>query len=153
MTLGFYNNQRPQLIDPSLIKKYHVRTLAKPKLSNPMTIYIKNECLYVLEHFKGIITILILGGFFLYYRYKIMKNDKDSTIKSTNKYSITYNDNNEYMDGELVDRNTEIVSDNNNKLIPSFMRDKIENIINQDSKEKPNLRPVQLGHSSFYSPL
>ena len=33
------------------------------------------------------------------------------------------------------------------------MRDNVEKMINQNSKEKPNLRPMQLNRSSFYSPL
>ena len=152
MNIGFYKNQRPQLVDPFIIKKYRSRIQPIPQLPNPVIEYIKNECLYILEHFKGVITIIILVLSFLYYRYKIMKNDIENTVKSTNEYTITYNDNNEYVNDELIDRNTQVIS-NNNKLVPPYMRDKIEKMINQDSKEKPNLRPTQLNHSSFYSPL
>ena len=152
MSFGFYNNKRPQLVDMSILKKYSGRSISKPQLSNPVIKYIKEECSYILEHFKGLITILILIILFLYYRYKIIQNDKNKIVKTTENYSITYNDNNKYVNGNLVDKNTEILS-NDNKLVPPHMRDTVEKIINQDSRYKPSLRPMQLNRNSFYTPL
>ena len=150
MNLGFFSNERPVLVDPLFIKKMRVRTLPKPKLPNPMSKYIKEECFYILGNFKGVITVIILLCFFLYYRYKIIQNDK--SVNLTNEYTVTYNNNNEYMNGQLIDKQSTIVS-NNNKLIPSYMRDKIEDMINRDNDDKYNLRPMRVGHGNFYSPL